>query len=189
MALGVGLGQTARAAMGLSWSFVASLLRECDEATVHTARVCAGRSPEYYTMPGFGPITLAWGWGFMGLITGLFCGVFLMFLSQWCRRAAPPAPPEPQPGPPAPAPQPAPLAPAPQPAPPAPALQQMTLPEPVPPHEHAKFNIIRYIQAGGHPALSELAEHNGAASEIDFLYRLVGLQGPVAVPGPPGLQL
>ena len=55
-AVGRDTWQWTRAAGGEIWTFLAGLPLQCKAASLHASLVCLGESPQYYQVPGFGPM-------------------------------------------------------------------------------------------------------------------------------------
>ena len=90
---GAFLGGVATAGMQGTWAFFSTLPRDCYQATVHTALVCHGSTPQYEMIPGFGPIALGWGWMVLGAGLGFITGITLVIIIMvvWkCVRGGPP---------------------------------------------------------------------------------------------------
>ena len=67
-------------------TFAASLPPSCRQSVAHALLTCGGGAPAYFT-PGFAPLSLAWGWLLVGLLTS-------KVIEQVATRAWPsPAPP------------------------------------------------------------------------------------------------
>ena len=131
-------------------AFLAGLPRDCRLATMHAATICVGQEPQYYAIPGFGPIGAAWGWFLAGGAVGAVLTVLLMVLTGNLRRE----------------PSIATLAAAAQPAPPGLAATA---------HEQARQGVLTFLAAGGRPALRDLASATGLP-EQDFVATLLGAQ-------------
>ena len=120
---------------GDGFTYLATLPRTCVLATAHAAMVCAWEPPTC-TIPGFGPLAIAWGW----LVLGVLLGVLLAILFMYCTgrvRVYPAA------------------------AAVLPALANLAAPQQQPAEQ-----ILDYILAGGRPALAELASATGMTEAV-----------------------
>ena len=143
------------------YAFVLGLPSSCKLATVHAGLVCAGQIPQYVPVPGFAPLSFAWGWLLVGIIFGSMVTALMLSLGGCLRR-------EPTIG--ALAAVAHPQMPAAQPPPPglAPAPRMRRLPQPA----AARQDIFEFLAVGGGDALAELAAASGM-TELDFLRTLV----------------
>ena len=138
----------ARVQAGAGIVFLAALPRDCTRATTHAALVCSGQIPEYFMTPGFPPISLAWGWLFLGALLGAALSVLVLMWMGMLRR---------EPG----------IA----------ALAALAQPGGPPglvmPQDRARDDIVAYLLAGRGAALRELATAAGL-TEVEFLHSVVG---------------
>ena len=156
---------SAHAATG--YAFALGLPASWKMATIHTALVCSGQTPEYVSIPGFVPLSYSWGWLLVGTVLGAVITLLLLALTGRLRREptvgalaaiahAPPA----------------------QRAPPGlvPPGILRTRQEILgfgDPQNRAREDILAYLAAGGGPALQELAAAAGV-SENQFLAAAFG---------------
>eukprot|EP00959_Pyramimonas_sp_CCMP1952_P203973 4265588-Pyramimonas_sp.AAC.1 len=63
-----------------SLALLATLPRECKLAWVHATAICSGEDPAYYSTPGFGPITVSYGWLLLGVVVGVVMSMQVMLL-------------------------------------------------------------------------------------------------------------
>ena len=141
---------------------------------MHAGFVCMGQRPEYYSLPGFGPIGMSWGWMLFGAMLGASAMyIYMIRLGVMRRGLQPPV-----------ATQPA----ATQLLPPARVTAQpLATQPPVPARvvaqpltranavDQAREDLLEYIAVGGRPALQDLSAAVGM-SEQDMLMRAFGLQ-------------
>ena len=152
-----GTGHWAAQASRGATAFLIGLPRECQLASIHAAAICAGESPQYFTVPGFPPIAVSWGWLVSGITIGLAMGIWCMTIlwvlcnSKRNNDPMPPPPPFPWPT----------------------------------PRERAQLEVLRALRAGGRAALGQMAAQNGR-SETEFLYHLAGVPPPHAGGPAPG---
>ena len=59
-------------------AFIASATPHCLGGVFQPANICFGRSPSY--TPGFAPISVCWGWLFIGIFIGVFCSCNCVFI-------------------------------------------------------------------------------------------------------------
>ena len=140
----------ARSSSSSAYAWAAALPQECRLAMTHTAMVCAGHNPQYYSVPGFGPLSLAWGWLLIGVVVGVAMAIMFMGLGGCLRR-------EPAIG--------------------ALALMANANAPPGLANDRARQDVLNFIAAGGRPALQELAMATGM-SEVDFLGAMLGTNQP-----------
>ena len=139
-------------------AYLSALPMDCQLAALHTTLVCTGRSVQYHSYPGFGPIGLAWGWLMVGVVIGgIVCFLALFWMGRI--RSEPTV---------------MQLSTLMQPA-------GDTRPAVLPMRAQARADALHYIAVAGPPALQELAAA-ARMSESAFLAQLLSSH-PASPPG------
>jgi hypothetical protein len=139
----------AKASATAGLAFVAALPRTCQLASAHAALVRGGVEPQYYATPGFGPLEVGWGWLLLGMATGAVAMLLCLQLAGWVHREPTIA-----------------------------MLAQVANAQPANVYANQHHaDVLRYVTAGGRPALQELAGATGM-TEAQFLQRILGLPSP-----------
>ena len=149
--------QFAQSSRRAAFAYLAALPRDCTLASLHASMVCLGTDVAYYTTPGFGPFSLAWGWALVGVMLGGLI-TFLMLSATGRMRREPTL---------------ATFASMTRTGPPTVATTTAA--------DQARQDLLDYIAIGGRPALQEIATSTGM-NESEVLMNVFGVQRIPAVP-------
>ena len=143
-----------RAQSGAGIAFLAALPRDCQSASTHAALVCAGYVPEYFTTPGFPPLSLGWGWLLLGMFVGVVMTLLLLSMTDRLHRMPSLA-----------------------------TLAHLAGNGQMPNNqlEDARQDLLRYVSTG-RPALQRMASLSGM-SEMELLRRAYAIAPAGAPPG------
>lgn len=138
------------------FTYLTTLPRDCVLATAHATMVCTWAPPEY-TIPGFGPLAVGWGWLLLGVLQGALLTLLFMFCTGRVRGPA--------------------FA--------QPRLAQVAaqIPAPAPDSTETPDDVLLYLASGGRSALQDMAARAGM-TETQLLHRVFSVQLPIARPAP-----
>ena len=130
-------------------TYLAALPKDCKLASLHAAMVCSWEEPAYYSVPGFGPFSLAWGWLLLGV--GVGSALSALWMSWMGHLKLDPS---------------------------VGTLAALVTPAPVPEitRVRARNDVLNFIAAGGSSALQELAAAS-SMTEQALLTAVIGTSG------------
>ena len=130
------------------FTFLSVLPRDCVMATAHATMVCTWSPPEY-TIPGFGPLAIGWGWLLLGAVQGAMLALLFMYWTGRVRGVACAMP----------------------------DVAQMVrqIPAAVQDAPEPPQDVLAYLAAGGREALQDLAARANTTG-TQLLQRVFGVQ-------------